>query len=149
MKAPEPKQSKVEPVEIGSVIATRVYLRSPRETGRQLVWPPMSYSERSEASRTSPAVELENLNGLYVDDTDGEWYVFFEADCYSPPLYAVRANGWESAYECFIEEFATVISDPDLADYDDDCDHVAHTSRGPVDTESINGFEVTLARVDA
>jgi hypothetical protein len=38
-----------------------------------------------------------------VDEYGGDkWYVLYVADCFDPPLYAMRADSFEDAYEDFI-----------------------------------------------
>lgn len=79
----------------------------------------------------------------------GKWFIFVIADCYFPPLYAVRHESFESAYEEFcdwqVEQLK--IEELDLKDYDENALH--YSSNGaPIDTESVQGFEVTLVRVE-
>jgi hypothetical protein len=94
------------------------------------------------------------LSGVEIDDSEGGWFLFWEADCYSPPVTAIRAGSFESAYEIFIDDFATLIDDLDLADYDlesDDCRlHWSnrHPTNGWVDTESIDGCEALLIAIE-
>lgn len=108
-----------------------------------------TFDERRDIEADAPnGASSFGLAGFYNDDGNGEFYLFCEADCFDPPQYLIRANGFEAAYEIFIEEFASVLDEVTLADYDEDSDLLYHTSRGAVDTESINGCETTLVRVD-
>ena len=61
-----------------------------------------------------------------------------------PPVYIIRARTFEDAYEAFVEEFGDIVDEVDLKDYDKDDPRLTWTDRGPVDTESVMGHELTL-----
>jgi hypothetical protein len=90
------------------------------------------------------------------DDNDGEnFYVFYCEDCYSPPFTLVRASSWEEAYEVYTDWAAKnrglAILECEEKDYYDEHGELvcSFTSDGtPVDTESVNSFEVKLERVE-
>jgi hypothetical protein len=78
--------------------------------------------------------------------SSGNWFIFFINDCFDPPMYAINGNSFEDAYEEFIDwkEAELRIDDADLADYGGD---VHYSPNGvPVDTESIQGFDVKLVK---
>jgi hypothetical protein len=90
-----------------------------------------------------------------VRESDGAyWYMFWCADCFSPPMDLVRGDSFEDAYEYYIdwaaEHRGLKIEEPDLKDYDIDGDNptCSFTSEGiPVDTNSVNGTEVYLYKL--
>lgn len=151
--AKKPQETIVQLIDIGTIDnARQVYFQSPRMTGEVYTWPPMHYNARYERAKRFPDQLVENLSGMYIDDTCGDWFFFYEMDCFYPPIYAIRASSFESAYEVFLDEFATVIDDPaTLKDYESDesmSECLYHTSRGPVDTESVNGCEASICYVE-
>lgn len=74
----------------------------------------------------SKGANVQRVNDVYFQDTwdKSKWFIFYVADCFCPPLYLIRANSWEDAYEAFCDEFSDAI-----------------------DTEAVQGFEVKLSRV--
>lgn len=92
------------------------------------------------------------LSRVY-DDTgsDGQWFGMYEEDCADPPIYLIRADSFESAYEVFCEEFASTLDEITLSDYertpDGDFEGLTLTSRGWISTEAIMGYEVDLKEV--
>ena len=83
--------------------------------------------------------------GLYDDyGNGGEWFGFYFEDCMQPPVYIIRARTFEDAYEAFVEEFGDIVDEVDLKDYDKDDPRLTWTDRGPVDTASVMGHELTL-----
>lgn len=57
--------------------------------------------------------------GAY-DDGDGKFFSFFEADCFDPPQYLIRARTFETAYDIFLDEFASIPDDDDVEELIDD-----------------------------
>ena len=88
-----------------------------------------------------------------IDDSgsDGFFFAFWEEDCAFPPIYIVRADSFESAYEVFVEEFCTPLDDVTLQDYegseDAGYDDLTWTERGWVSTESVMGQALTVREV--
>ena len=85
---------------------------------------------------------------------DGVWCIFYLADCFSPPFYAVQGRTFEDAYEAFIDWHVESglhglkIEEHELVDYNEESLH--YTSNGvPVDTECVQGFEVKLVSITA
>ncbi len=110
--------------------------------------------------------------GHYGLDDYGSFFVFYVEDCFDPPLYVIRADTFESAYEIFCDEFSRLIAidDSDLSDYlheydcpnrgralteenhEDPCscggERLNYSSSGvAIDTEAVQGSEITLLRV--
>lgn len=76
-------------------------------------------------------------------DASSPWFAFWQEDCAFPPIYLVRAETWEAAYEDFCDEVLEPLSADDMTDYDED--EVARNSSGePIDTESVQGCAVRL-----
>lgn len=93
------------------------------------------------------------LSGMNVDEGDGRFFLFWIADCMSPPMYVVLASSLEDAYEIFVDWQVDQlkIEDDDLKDYIVDSatgevgKGATYTSSGvPIDTESVSGQEVFL-----
>lgn len=100
--------------------------------------------------------------GLYAEDPDSEqrirpindvrqtghgedWFIFYIADCYDPPMYAISGRNFEDAYDEFIDwkEDELKIDDRALGDYD--LDNLNYSPSGePVDTDLVQGFDVEL-----
>ena len=101
------------------------------------------------AYETSDVVGPAKVQEVNTEWGSGKWFLFFVEDCAFPPMFVVQHRSFESAYEEFVDWQADrlKISDEDLKDYTDgggdlECDH---TSYGvPVDTSSVQGFEITL-----
>ena len=78
-------------------------------------------------------------------------FIFFTADCFDPPVYLQVGSSFEDAYESYIDNDDSLIIPPeDYKDYavESDSPTCGFTSDGqPVDTESVQGFEVTLTSV--
>ena len=47
--------------------------------------------------------------------SDERWFAFYEEDCFDPPVWIVRADSWETAYEVFCDE---ALDSVDLEDLD-------------------------------
>jgi hypothetical protein len=80
-------------------------------------------------------VSLMDANADY--DTDHA-FVFYVADCMSPPLYLVFGKSMEDAYETFITEFERLIKieEADLKDYN--ADDITYNDNGTaVDDEAV------------
>lgn len=117
---------------------------------------------QSDAGIRWPNESINTTSNVYVDHTDAEkWFAFWVADCMDPPIYVIRAESWEDAYDVFVHEFASaigILSEEDIArDYpavtDQNCltytsSRLTHTSSGMVDTEPVKGDEITLITID-
>ena len=92
------------------------------------------------------------LTRIY-DDTGsgGSWFGMYEEGCMSPPIYLIRADSFESAYEVFCEEFVHPLDEETLKDYeqtsDGDYEGLTITGKGWISTESIQGHEIELKEV--
>ena len=92
------------------------------------------------------------LSRVY-DDTGsgGLWFGMYEEDCAYPPIYLIRADSFESAYEVFCEEFVNPLDEDALRDCEctpeGDYENLTLTSRGWISTEAIMGYEVDLKEV--
>lgn len=93
--------------------------------------------------------------GAY-DDGYGEFFSFWEADCFDPPQYLIRAKSWETAYDIFLEEFGTKV-DVDDSDYDTpekieeaiNNGSITYTSGGTlVHCDGVNGRELKLIKAE-
>lgn len=80
-----------------------------------------------------------------LDDYQDRFFAFWVEDCFDPPVYVIRADSFESAYEIFCDEFSRLIeiSESDLPDYDPET--LNYSASGvPIDTEAVNGREIKL-----
>lgn len=89
-------------------------------------------------------------------DSEAVWFAFFEEDCFDPPIYIVRAESWEQAYEDFLD----TRPDADLSDWSDEeraefeaggnhPDGYSFTSDGRiVYSEAVMGYEIELKEVN-
>ena len=137
------------------VKAGRLYLADPISQGRVLVWPRVDMNERHTIEKESGnRISLRNLQGYYSDDDNGEWYLFASVDCFDPPMFAIQADSWETAYEIFLDEFADEVDISD-ADYntaekvDAACDNgeITCSPNGRlVHAESIQGWSTKPVR---
>lgn len=131
---------------------------NPRECkgdDRKLVWPHCS-TRNSHACKEmingpDASVPVSRVIDNQYGGTDyaSPWFAFWEADCMAPPIYIVRAESWEAAYEDFCDVIAP-ISDSDLPDYLNAAGEFEgnYNSNGqPIDTESVNGCEISLIEV--
>ena len=86
-------------------------------------------------------------------DWAGSWFAFWEEDCRSPPIYIVRAESFEAAYEDFCGTLPN--AEPDM---DEDqrtqwehsgMDHYTYSDAAGhvVFTENVNGREIRLIEV--
>ena len=116
---------------------------------------------RSDNATLHPLVLGEKLEDCHIiseilneDSDDERWFIFYVEDCYSPPMTLVRARSWEEAYEIYIdwaaEHRGLEITEDARKDYEGPDGLVcSYTSNGvPVDTKSIQGFEVRLERIE-
>jgi hypothetical protein len=91
----------------------------------------------------------------FVSESDGrQWFLFAVGDCHFPLHDLVRGDSFESAYEAYLDWAAEhrhiAITEDELPDYmDGDNFTGSYTSDGkPVDTDNVQGHEVTLLRID-
>lgn len=84
-------------------------------------------------------------------NADDKWFAFWEEDCMSPPIWIVRAESFEQAYEDFYSAIPQPLDENTLADYERDADgyynDLTMTDRGWISTESIQGREIELMEV--
>jgi hypothetical protein len=118
-------------------------------TGNRWVWQKEKKIETYDpADRVGGPYHISAL----VDEGSGEHlYIFAVVDSYFPLHDLVRANSWEEAYDIYLDWAAAhrhiAIDKEDLKDYKED--ELSFTSNGiPVDTDNINGHEVTLVGID-
>lgn len=87
-------------------------------------------------------------------DSDAKWFAFYEEDCFDPPIWIVRAESFERAYEDFVDSRPEV----NLEDLDEDqreelegsgdlSGYAYNLSGRLVYTEAIMGHEVELKEV--
>lgn len=108
------------------------------------VWPYCSRATAHQCKERSPEISAVPLSrfidesGDYVD----QFFAFWEEDCMDPPIWIVRAESFEKAYEDFVEQVVSrfPLSESDLTDYED----LTWTDNGWVSTESVNGREIEL-----
>lgn len=78
-------------------------------------------------------------------------YIFFTADCFDPPVYLQVGSSFDDAYESYVDNDESLIIPPeDYKDYDVEGDSPTcgfNSDGQPVNTESVQGFEVTLTSV--
>lgn len=90
----------------------------------------------------------------YVESDGDKWFLFWVVDCYFPLADLVRGSSFEDAYETYLDWAADkrhiAIDEADLKDYlDKNGDYQGSmTSNGvPVETDNIQGREVSLAEI--
>jgi hypothetical protein len=88
-------------------------------------------------------------------DCGERWFIFAVVDSHFPVRELVRADSFEDAYEIYVDHAAEhwhcKIEESDMKDYLNDAGEYegAYDSSGnPVDTDSIQGCEVRLMRID-
>lgn len=87
------------------------------------------------------------VSHIHTDEAgygEDKWFLFAVADCFDPVLHAVLADTFERAYDeflCQAEEELTV-ENTEVTD-----DTYFNENGKPVDTESVQGFEVTLKTI--
>lgn len=135
----------MKPLEIREVYAKRVIATN----GNTLyVWDSSTDSVeakrelREEIEKANPGKEVITLSGAFADYDTDRAFIFYVADCFSPPLYLVWGRSFEDAYESFITEFEDLmkIEGADLADYGDN--FTVNDNGTPVDTESVQYINV-------
>lgn len=90
-----------------------------------------------------------------LDCSGSSWlskaFIFFTADCFDPPAYLQFGSSFEDAYESFLDNDESLVIPPeDYADYDVETDNPTcsfNSSGEPVDSETIQGFEVKLRSI--
>lgn len=112
----------------------------------------------------APALDSSEFLRLYpnhkriqniLDSSGSSWlsraFIFFTADCFDPPVYLQPGSSFEDAYESYVDNDESLIIPPeDYKAYDVEGDSPTcgfNSDCQPVDTESVQGFEVTLMRV--
>ena len=128
----------------------RLVFRMP--SGSRLIINPRVCDGREQVNGPDQAVPLTRFldeSGDYAD----QWFAFWEEDCMSPPIYVVRAESFEQAYEDFCNEVVSrfPLSESDLTDYtkteEGDYEGLTWTDRGWISTENVNGVEIRLVEV--
>jgi hypothetical protein len=93
------------------------------------------------------------VDSAHVSDYGKGYFAFWVEDCFDPSVAIVRADSFEDAYETFCDEFSDwlKIDESDLPDYtDEETDEYTgnYSASGvAIDTEAVNGRELTLLRV--
>lgn len=94
--------------------------------------------------------DAKQIAGMYQDSSVWRgWFAFWVADCFDPPIYIIRGDSWESAYEAFCDEYSRLIAidDASMADYDPET--VNYSASGvAIDTDNVGGTEIRLLRVE-
>ena len=92
-----------------------------------------------ESSSVAPGPVI--LSGFNDDEGDGKFFLFWIADCMSPPMYVIMEQSFEAAYEAFVDWQVEQLKIEQGEENGED--HSSYTSNGvPVDTESVGGEEV-------
>lgn len=81
------------------------------------------------------------------DDMSTEFFVFYQEDCFDPPLYLVQADSWEDAVDLFNDEVIEPIAEEDLNDYMNDegvLECSFNSNAEPIDDLSVRGYKVKL-----
>ena len=90
------------------------------DTTRYVVCNEPSYSDKLRLL-VPDAANVEKLEPLNLDEDNDKFWLCCIADCYSPPLYLVRAQNEEDALETFLDKTdVATISAENLKDYPDD-----------------------------
>lgn len=95
----------------------------------------------------------------FVDDEYGfgeKWFIFYVQDSYFPTYDLVRGDSFEEAYQNYLDFAAEhrhiKIEEHEMKDYEDEKTGEFRgnfTENGiAVDTENVQGFEVSLVRID-
>ncbi len=106
-----------------------------------------SWKDRAAAreayEKANPGANVVSLSGVNADYDTDHAFIFYIADCMSPPLYLVFGRSFEDAHETFITEFERLvkIEDTDIKDYDEES--ITYNDNGTaVDTESVQYLAV-------
>jgi hypothetical protein len=112
--------------------------------------------------------DVHRIQGINETDGWGSWWLLFVEDCFSPPMYIVRAKNETEAIEIFLDTWtACQIDEADYKDYMVPCDEndpereqgmdtplkwqedVHWDSYGhPCDIESLKMFHATLVSAE-
>lgn len=71
-------------------------------------------SERFDVHNVPVSRVIDNQYG--AADSASPWFAFYVEDCFDPPIWLVRADSWESAYDDFVD----ALPETDLGDLDED-----------------------------
>lgn len=95
--------------------------------------------------------ETHTVLDINADWADGQWFAFWIADCFDPPLYIVQHRSFEAAYEEFCDWQAEQlrIDESDVAERETDGTLSYSGSGVPIDTEAVQGEEVQLVALYA
>jgi hypothetical protein len=101
-----------------------------------------------ECPTTVPLSRMLDESGDYA----ASWYAFWEEDCMDPPIWIVRADSFEQAYEDFCNEAIEPLDEATLADYtrneEGDYDDLTLTEKGWISTEATQGREICLVSAE-
>ena len=127
-----------------------IFSDGPRETDRYYVLQPSGTTEDYLSTLTRyPSHQIKRTSEYYIDDTEGPWFAFYNVDCFDPPMAIIRARTFEDAYAVFETEWERwmKVADADAADYPEDA-RTYNDNGTHVDTDNVQGHELTLIRVE-
>ncbi len=92
--------------------------------------------------------ESKQATGVNLDSSDKRFFMVAVSDCYDPPIAIIRADNECEAEGWFADELTWAhISEPDLADYDDES--MSYNSSGvPYETDNIVIWEVRMTHIE-
>lgn len=95
-----------------------------------------------------PDHQIKRTQEHYIDDTDGDWFAFFNVDCFDPPFAVIRARSFESAYEIYCDEFSEglAVDEESAKDYPED-DRDYNSSGVHIDASGVQGFQLRLISI--
>lgn len=103
----------------------RLYVYDAR--GYQFVEYPLTgdYLKEKDHPCHHPKSKHEYTTGTHIlfdayDDGAENFFAFFEADCFDPPIKLIVADSFESAYDIYMDEFASIPDDSDVEEYERD-----------------------------
>ncbi len=94
--------------------------------------------------REKYGLDAKRATGINLDEEAKSFYLLAVQDCFDPPCYVVRADNMSEAEMIFASETDQVlISEPDLADYNED--NLSYDDKGrPYDSEGITILDLRV-----
>lgn len=141
-------QTKATTIDIGTVDARELIFGQPDDTRRYVLQAPGVEEDYLDFIGRYAAYDVKRTSHYYIDDTEGQWFAFYNVDCFDPPLAIIRARSFESAYEVFCNEFEhwLKVNETDLADYPEE-ERNYNDNGTYIDTDNVQGHELHLLSI--
>lgn len=134
-------------IELGSIAAAEMIFQSARSDWFYILHTKDSEPDYIDHWRRFPGASIKRTSDVYIDDTEGDWFAFYVADCFDPPFVVIRSKSFETAYEVFCDEFSSriKIDDADIGEGKDyDAENINFSASGvPIDTDNVQGHQLT------